>query len=316
MFAASLGCSSPSGSPFALPSLDAGTDGAASSNQTTAEKVCSCLPVPPDPWRGPFAIFEATGSPPAPFPDCASDYPVMALRAFNNPVVTPARCSCACGGATNSCAPPKMELYLDNLCSIPCPVPDVTLGAACSSFEAPCGTDAVYVYVDPTDGWFSGCSAPKATVDVDRTPWTSSAELCAVSPASGACATGDVCVPPTGDSFEPGTYCVERDGLHGCPFRGYTVPHAAYYATVTDTRGCTACTCNPPGVYCEVELSTSNGTACESVSPFPFSTGCIPATGGLFDNGAPVDGAECTPSGGAPTGDFTLTDPMTICCTR
>ena len=127
-----------------------------------------------------------------------------------------------------------------------------------------------------------------------------------------------MCAPPTDVGFESDTYCVVRAGMSSCPAGTYTAPHPQYFATASDTRACTACTCDlPTGVSCaNVKVSAFVDSTCASAAaPTMGPAGCVVAASALSAGVVSGEGA-CAAHGGQPTGEFAPTSPSTICCTK
>jgi hypothetical protein len=129
-----------------------------------------------------------------------------------------------------------------------------------------------------------------------------------------------VCAPKAPEGFGV-PLCIHRDGDVSCPEVDYT-KKTLVYRSIADTRGCSACQCDPP----------TGGTCPATVQTYPFQDTCsgggsqiLPADGScastfknvssavIHTTGAPT-GASCTHTGGAPTGAAAVAQPVTVCC--
>jgi hypothetical protein len=296
---------------------DAGADVAA------APKACAltCVAAPPSGWNGPYALSETTGGPPAPAPAPCSDgaYVVEAFDGLALPSAPATSCECACGPATGgSCEEPTMTLYRDGMCSSASQCANVVVASGtCVDFDPGCG--AAHIEVSPPAPIPGTCEA-SATTRIPDAGWGASARLCKVrEPSSGQCDVGEVCTPPVGLPFES-AYCIAMAGLSPCPSGPY-VNRRVYYGAATDTRGCTACSCDPPSADCEGgTVSTFDAMGCAAPAHHTWSTpqsctGIGKDTSGKYNGDAVLNSGACRPRGGVPTGELTPTTPTTICCT-
>jgi hypothetical protein len=150
--------------------------------------------------------------------------------------------------------------------------------------------------------------------------WGASARLCAVrGPSSGHCDGGKICTPTVGPPFEH-VYCITKADLASCPPGPYA-ERRVYYGAAADTRGCTACSCSSPSVSCEggtVSVFDSPGCIGPSDDAWSAPQACTAigeSTSFQYKGDAVLKNGPCAPSGGAPVGGLTPTNPTTICCT-
>jgi hypothetical protein len=92
-----------------------------------------------------------------------------------------------------------------------------------------------------------------------------------------------------------------------------------YYGDVTDTRGCTACTCpGVPDLFCgggvQFYTSVSCTTGPVGQPMFPPTCALVPVAATHAKYNATVTGVTCTSSGGSPTGSILGRNPATFCC--
>ena len=300
---------------------DAGHDAtdAVADSPVFAADACSgantCAPVAPSGWQGPLVIWEGTGTPPS----CASFY-LDVFDGGSSPSGSAASCSCSCGPATGSTCGPATVQFGTTGCGGSCGSAVTAASGACVNVQTQvtaCGSGASMMTTGSTaDG--GGCQ-PDASVDAQAPTWANLTVACAPSSQSTTgCNANQVCVPGAGSPFES-TFCVLKAGNNTCP-SPFTNQHL-YYSGITDTRGCTPCTCgSPSGVDCNsnAHLTTWSNTSCNTgkggdFSPLPLSCGAIGASHYAMLTTSPT-GGTCTPSGGTPTGGVTAANLTTICC--
>jgi hypothetical protein len=293
---------------------DAGLEG---SNEPCA---AICVPAPPAGWQGPLAIYEGTGGPPPPAPPaCAGSYTSRVYDGLNAPNAPPSDCTCTCDPPLGiTCDGPVLNLFSDP-CTTHCGTPNQRITTTCTILGlGTCGgTHFVLDASSPT----GGACAPSSTTALPDAGWTGNVRLCAMAtgaPFVGVCDAGEICAPTTGLPFES-AHCVAQAGTASCP-AGYPVRHV-YFASFSDSRGCTPCGCAPPtDASCGGgTVAFYNDTACTApafTATAPQACTNLGGPKGAKFSGATPSGASCAPDGGAPTGAFTPTTPTTICCTR
>jgi hypothetical protein len=124
-------------------------------------------------------------------------------------------------------------------------------------------------------------------------------------------------VPESGFHSSP---CVQHDGDVACPAGAYTEKYVEY-ASFTDNRDCTACTCGAPaGVTCEgVDVFQSADSTCSGLSttlqgPLPCQQAAFIRADVKFVPAA--TGGSCQPSPVTATGAATPTGAVTFCCLK
>ena len=139
------------------------------------------------------------------------------------------------------------------------------------------------------------------------------------------CGAG-VCAPTPSTPFGAGV-CIAKAGDNACP-SGYPQKNL-FYQKVSDTRGCTDCSCAAPqGATCtgSVELDTNNTCTVDPVTlnnvgvcaalppdPTPPPPPYQDSRSVIYDAG-PALGGSCSSSGGTVVGSATANDPVTFCC--
>jgi hypothetical protein len=151
--------------------------------------------------------------------------------------------------------------------------------------------------------------------------------MCATvfKPTQSTCASQEVCVPNPPPPFQQ-QLCIMQPGDVACPttapYDVYTVKHV-YYDMVSDTRDCTACTCDAPaGVSCKTpHIVTYDQQGCAGNKLDDFTT--IPKMCQGVDGKtksvqltAMMSGGMCSPSASSPTGAATPQNPTTVCCVQ
>jgi hypothetical protein len=115
--------------------------------------------------------------------------------------------------------------------------------------------------------------------------------------------------------------CILRSGVHACPTTGYTAQHVEY-GGYTDGRSCTACGCGDvsasacaPSTVDTYVIAGCTGAVGATYTPLPDACAAVPDFTRSFEFESEVDPkAGCAPSGGAPEGSVTPTEPTTLCC--
>jgi hypothetical protein len=277
---------------------DSGND--ASGNNDAGCGVCA----PPLPGGWTFVAYDRAFR-----PSCANGYgtPTDVEEGLNAGAST---CGCSCGlstscssllvtagdGGSNGCNNKNSEA--------------VSYDGGCAVLPSAISTLNESMSVTASSG--GGCT-PDASVVTPAVTYDYQGRICELVSATGGCDAG-VCLP------DPGPYatCVYQAGAVACP-SGYPAQHLVG-ASVSDTRGCTPCTCGFDGGSCggsaifytgagcsaNSQTVSVNGT-CQAVSNQTFKSMVYQATGG---------GGSCTPSPTSPTGDAGFADLATVCCTQ
>lgn len=282
----------------------------------------ACVDLAPPGWDGPVAYFE--GDELAMLPSCAAPFGGLDVEVFADLVAEPAQCdACECGAASDvECSPPSIRLYGNSNCG-GTPGSEFQLGAVDECTVFPNGVGAYGAESDPVVPIAgTGACAPTggaATLDAPR--WSTQLRACAPPTPTLACGDGKVCAPAPGPPFAAGL-CIHRPGDVACPAGDYD-QRLLRYTGVDDARGCAACECDSPeGGTCSAEILFSYTNTCTDDYLHlinPGSGGCTtlwgdePSSGMLLVDA--VDGASCTPSGGAAQGEAQPTEPVTFCCT-
>ena len=276
----------------------------------------ACIDAPPSGWTA--APFSATSR-----PGCPSTLPAQAdvdVDPTNLTGMTVCGCTCTLGAQPSCVAGNIVTRYgPDNACDGGngggTLVNYATDDGGCivkSLFVAP----FVLAEQPPPSG--GSCTA-ESTVSPPSTGATEG-QLCGGQTTFGAgCGAGQVC------ALVPGGYqaCILHAGQVSCPTGAYGTEHSV--GTLEDTRGCTACSCNPPTADCApgrwAFFANATCTGAPSI--------VIPTTGVCTGTGAPpagtltqsnqftsvVSDAGCAAAAPVePTGSVQLTNADTVCC--
>jgi hypothetical protein len=266
-------------------------------------------------------------------PACPADAPALAFTGHAD-LDAPLDCgTCACASPTGTCSLPA----------------NMTANAAM------CGLGGVATPFDPVGGWTGACDssvaiasgklcggvkcvqsltvAPLKMTEGGCTPSQPPAQIQPVWKTYGLgcqrfpfmpCQNGQslcVAAPPPGFRV-----CIFQVGDNDCsdPVIGpYTEKHV-FYKSFSDTRACSACSCDAPsGSKCTSMVSIYTDGACSSLA----YSATVDATGPACHDlpaGSPLGSKSatppaytpgtCTPSGGVGTGVATPVTPSTFCC--
>jgi hypothetical protein len=276
-----------------------------------------CVNVPSG-WQGPLALWEASSGP---TPACTGAYTGVSTDVTSGLNAPSAQCSmCSCGGPTGQTCTATVSVYSD-YCATLCNTVTVS-GTACTNY-GPCGTDGSPASnQDSKYSWaVSGgsCVGSGGAPTLPAVSWSTLARTCAYNASTGgACSNGGMCYAPATAPF--GGACVEQAGDVMCP-TGFATKHL-YYSNVTDTRGCTSCSCQAPtGSTCTGGVSYWHNSTCSDynvtsqISPgVCASSQTYYVDGNSVKGNLGVTGGSCTPQGGQAQGTVTPASPTTVCC--
>jgi hypothetical protein len=315
---------------------------------------------PPAGWTGYFSLYEG---PAAQDPGCGGLYPDSAYTGNNGISVPPANCStCTCTapqgqtcqvtGMQDPQTPANIDplVVLDASCSgaprcgTPLDTPPTWTGNCignnyvrgkqntcqpsgnntCDQGSQPCNLSVIANPLKVTGG---SCTASTQTPTIPPVGWSNVGEACGSATPGTGCSASQTCLPTPLAPFHPGV-CIMHDGEIDCPGGKFSEQHI-FYTGKTDTRGCTACTCDAPtGGSCSATVtiykddSTCSTTPWVTLHPTSSAGDCQP----IPDNNSdivgrkavfsPVTGGSCTPVGGQPTGTAApdKATATTFCC--
>lgn len=161
---------------------------------------------------------------------------------------------------------------------------------------------------------------PEPAKILPDSPFIVSARACSSAIHRGSCLNeGEVCVPQQ-DGFRT---CISREGDEPCP-EGWGERHV-FHADVDDQRFCEPCSCSAPsGGSCEVRFGLFTDSACTAqilaVNLFSgMGEKCHDLAPGIALGSKSAEliayaPGSCMPSGGGPSGEVVLSEPVTFCC--
>ena len=288
----------------------------------------TCVPAAPAGWTGPFLFYEGAA---AAAPGACADpvrTTVLGSGAGSGALsgAGAATCRCTCGAPTGAaCSGNGFNVGFDGMiCSgSPCPTGTGSLPLnTCTLFTPGCTNSSIAV-IGGASNLAVGSPGTCAGQGKTTTPTAAFAQAdraCAPpSVVQSSCAAGEVCVPRPTTSLP--NVCILQAGSASCPPE-YPTAHAVF-ASLSDTRGCSPCTCDAPtGGTCvgSVSFFASGDFTCATVTRGPVASGTCNA----FSNqssvrlrvDAYVDGGSCAASAtsGTPTGTVAGAAPKTVCC--
>jgi hypothetical protein len=294
----------------------------------------TCLKSRPGGWDLPTLVWIGLESNAPPCPDAAS---IVSYEGRLGPSAHIKCEPCQCGSPTGSCGLPATL----TVSSTPCPGTGV--GAAHLPFDPPSGWDGGCTANEAIDGGQlcdggpcvrslavgaptlveTGCAVMEHPIEQGSVSWAAFARSC-VPGVEQACEDNHGLCLPTAPGFKA---CVFQPGELNCPtdiVNPYTERHV-FFEGLMDTRGCTACACDPPaGGVCSAEVFLYGDSACATVPSYAetvLSTGaeCLDlapgaALGSKSASPPTYTPGACQPSGGEPTGGVTALMPSTFCC--
>jgi hypothetical protein len=249
-------------------------------------------------------------------------------------IVSPvAACAaCTCGGV--GCSAPLVHFYSScNSAGTGTELGSVTATPTCRSSGIACGG-----FFDIGTEVTALCTPSAQSPTVPANQWATAAEACAASDALDAgapatCGTGSACAPSPTGSF---SMCVYQAGDVACPAAGYTTKQLID-TVMSDTRGCTPCTCGAPSTAdggpatCSDGLVTvSDRSGCPGpgsgtdlytqlfftpVGCYMNSVSCVSGATTYLNQyrAATASAGTCPPDGGVVTGSV-ATSQVTVCC--
>lgn len=291
-----------------LDGADDDGDGAADCADTDCGEH-ACVPLAPEGWTGPVALYDG---PTASAPSCGGAFPMAAYEGHDDLVPEPASCTaCACAAPVASCELAPLELHAEG-----CPGAGTALAQpapkTCTAIDGPA---QAYAADAPKPAPGASCEASGGELAVGPPQWEKTGRTCGGATSAAGCAAGEVCAPKPAAPFAAGL-CIYKAGLHACPAT-YPEQHV-FVDDVIDTRGCTPCSCAPPGsVSCAATSTVFEKANCvgKKVS-VPNDGTCVKGLSGKsFDVTVTVTAGPCQPLGGDPFGSIVESaNVTTVCC--
>lgn len=317
----------PPGTSDRVPTADASTSTSSRETATTDQgqttsggnRSCGpdavCVPASIQEWEGPAVVVEGTGTRSA--PSCPPGFQAIDREDFFGLDAPDAECSCDCGIPSDvSCT--GFTLSYHNLSDSNCETPvgtfaiDGTPPFSCNN-DISITTRQIWSL---NAGTLSASCDPVSSSNIPPTSWNGRTSVCAglLEP----CAEG-ICAPTTTDERT----CLWKSGDTACPAGSPYSTRLVRYASLTDSRNCTECSCGASG-DCLANLSLNSQFGCTTgfgLTPRPLETPGVvncraydgPIANARMDSATPD--ASCTPSGGTSSGRAAPAIPTTFCCT-
>jgi len=298
---ASAGSETDSGTGEGSASGEGSTSFVAGSTSVGNDEACvdSCAPAIPGGWNGPFYLVEAANPIECPTGFARQDLGFAGLTAEAS------SCACQCLEGAGDCRV-DFELSITASCFGPL-VNDSLQDGTCRGYNA---AGANVRMLAAQAGAPTSCT-PDVTMTTPEATWASASTFCA-APARGGDCGSDTCIAQSPEGYAT-QLCISSDGDAECPGGDWSA-RTLLHRSFDDQRTCLGCTCSGP-TACVAQAfaydSNSCGTGGQEV-PFDSCTN-ISVSGG-YSVGAAVDNGTCQASEVMPSGEATLTDPVTLCC--
>jgi hypothetical protein len=283
----------------------------------------ACVEDAPADWDGPMAIATApgAGSPPL----CAgTGYERQVLSLFGALDTGAETCGCTCGTPGGMSCTQSICMHRTST-SQQCVMAGIAVQDMCEYTISPgqcTGSLPTGFYKPMNPQWTATGTCPAApTVNIGTAVWNERMVACETNDASPAgCAAASECLPELANPLD--AWCIYRDGEHACPSGPYS-DQTIYYASFTDSRSCSACTCGTPTGICQGSMHFSYGSnlpnGCELANGLDSASfgGCVQVDGSVFPLGSPTTAqpmGSCPPQGGTLQGSVTRSGAVTVCC--
>ena len=285
-----------------------------------------CVPRPPSGWLH-VALWQAEGDVAAPACPAGYNRPLDGYRGLTAPA---AACIPSCTATGQQCLT-SVSIYNDSRCVAPCIVDAAVPPSACSVLTGCSGNQgSLEAYAAAPSG---GSCEPGVQTYIPPIAWSASARTCiTLLPRESAC--GDdtpfcIATPAPPFASQPCIFLVVPAGQAvptSCPSPYTGGPPDVYYASATDTRGCTSVNCadaGPAGGSCDGTMSVTGaiGNDCTTGAfSYLIGSGCSApfALSGpvshITANYTMTPGSCAVASGGTPTGAAQPSGPAQVVC--
>jgi hypothetical protein len=277
-----------------------------------------CVPQAPSPWKG-YTRTRGDVYGAAVGPACADG---SAPTRYSSTPAGPAECTgCGCGAlAGGLCAAAPLLCHPGSSSCGGTPSDWTALASDGDCHAGSASTSSLSCKLGPIPVLAPGACPPSGGEFSNQDPFTSVTDVCRteVEPGGG-CEKGESCVPRGAGDYA-GYVCVEQVGEHACP-KDWGLQLVGYTGA-TDSRACTACSCDPSSAQCVgAEYRFWDDPYCLLGDENVTSAQCKDLSG-LTDFGAwsfersklPAVSGTCTATGGVPTGLVHPTGALTFCC--
>jgi hypothetical protein len=255
-----------------------------------------CAPQVPAGWSGPVELAVGSAAPPT----CGSAYQGSSWVSYDGLSAPDATCGCTCDAPTGFTCSVEVTSVVTPGCTVP-------TGPPMAYASGQCDVGGYNNVSTPTVA--GGACQPNGSAAVPPTSWSGEARACAPTQAPGLCSQG-VCMPALDPTF---LLCIEQAGDQACP-SGYPNKRTEY-ASVSDTRGCSACTCGAPsGISCGGRWTWYSDRNCQTaLASSSLPANCTGSNQSAEYQAAP-SGGSCGASGSSPTGSAQGAGAQTFCC--
>lgn len=266
----------------------------------------ACVMNIPAGWSGPTAVVTGQAE-----PSCTSGLSNVELRLQDGLSASPAECVCDCAAAEGidcDASVVVVDTYDDNNCTDP---QDTGSGVLGECINLCCGGDSANFVKAVPDVAAASC-APITVADAAPLPaWDQ--HLTGCGPVERITCGAESCfAAPSGQSL-----CIYQTGELACP-DGLFSERTVWFADYDDTRACGACTCGEViDADCHEVVEGYSNDQCANNEAFILPAAQCATAPIDFDSAKVLSVAptgSCMPTGGAPTGEVTPTEPTTVCC--
>ena len=265
-------------------------------------------------WNGPAIYYEgATGTPP---PACTGDYAMSGPALVAGLNGGSASCTCSCDAPTGtSCGSATLQTHSDKFCLMAPTGSQTVPSMTCTGYTLGGATNYFKLIAPTVTG---GSCAPSLAKNIPVATWSTQFRACTSSTpfSSAGCNADQVCAPRPSAPFDA-QICIYTSGSVACPTGSSYSNRLLRYASFSDTRDCSSCSCGAPSGSCGGDVTFAEGPGtCGNYNDGVVSTACAQVTPGsaTLVGYAPDPAATCMPSSGLVTGAVTATQPTTFCC--
>jgi hypothetical protein len=282
-----------------------------------------CVSNVPAGWQGPVARIDAAHP-----SGCHAGFDTATLQGFADVVADPALCACDCGSPSGgecegTIVVETYPIYLSQN--------GVTCVTMFDSYEIPTGemqpflesydnADMRVIGYPPAVALAGDCDALSEPPVVSDPQREGLVQACEPSAALGSCDADTMCVPRPSHPFEQGV-CIWTEGDEPCPAGTDFAERTVMYTEVSDTRGCSECSCSAAiGEACD-EATVNLWRLADLPVTVPADGNCQYADLGSSDAWTVIivdpdepSGGSCESEGGEPQGLVAPAAAITFCC--
>ena len=299
-----------------LNGLDDDGDGQVDCADDDCKTLYECVAAPPAGWEGTYRVRELPWSDPPPAVEPCPDgsTPARYYAEASGPIV----CVCGCDALTGaSCNPPPIGCSTDKTCGS---VTDWTSALVDGDCHKPDigNSNSLSCQLLASASVASAGSCNSTVTKSSMAPFASFLDVCGAPNGPSGCFPGYACTAKSGGAYT-GLPCVRKADNQTCP-PGWGERHFAY-GSYTDTRDCTACSCEPQTICDGGGYTVYDFNNCSSGDISIADSNCHDVSGNLDSNtwsirltsNATASG-QCAGSGGLSTGSLQTSQPTTFCC--